>query len=69
MYYNKKYKILFVFSPLMQCMLGAFNGWQLVLEVFNHSEYVKSIEGLEVNFTYSQSDWNRLVNYLKKRGD
>ena len=33
--YNEQYKILFKFDPTAQCILGQFEGWQMVLQIFN----------------------------------
>lgn len=65
MMYNKKYGILFKFNPIMQCMLGQFNGWRLVIEAYNDSRgYDK--ENDKVNFTYgSQSQYNKLVKHIQ----
>jgi hypothetical protein len=64
--YNEQYKILFTFNPLMQCMLGKFEGWQMVLGALTDTR--KITENDQVLFNYSsQSQFNRLVKHINKQ--
>jgi len=63
--YNQQYGILFNFNPVMQCILGKFFGWMLVLEAHNDTRPLK--EDDKVLFTYNnQSEFNKLVKHIKK---
>ena len=66
MKYNTKYKILFKFNPLMQCILGQFFGWQLVMDAYNCN--CRDLQECDkVLFTYSnQSQFNKLVKHIQK---
>ena len=62
--YNPKYKIHFKFNPIMQCILGQFFGWQLVLEAFNHSRKITKDD--EVLFTLNKNNFNEAVKHIQK---
>lgn len=62
--YNPKYKILFQFNPIMQCMLGQFFGWQLILEAFNQARKIKKDD--EVLFIMNKSNFNEAVKHIQK---
>jgi hypothetical protein len=63
--YNEQYKILFNFNPLMQCMLGKYEGWQMVLGALTDTRPIT--ESDQINFTYNnQSQFNKLVKYINR---
>jgi hypothetical protein len=63
--YNEQYKILFSFNPLMQCMLGKFEGWQLVLGALTDTRPIEKDDHVLFNYS-SQSQFNKLVKYINK---
>ena len=55
----KRYKINYTFDPTMQCILGQFTGWQLVLDDYNNKyEYSKP-------FRQTKSNFNKLVKHIE----
>ncbi|APR02536.1 hypothetical protein RSJ2_4171 (plasmid) [Clostridium botulinum] len=63
--YNQQYGILFKLNPVMQCILGKFSGWVLVLEAHNNIKPLK--EDDKILFTYSKpTQFNKLVKHIKK---
>lgn len=63
--YNEKYGILFKFSPLMQCILGKFEGWRIILEAYNDARKLK--EDDQILFIYSNaSQYNKLLKHIQK---
>lgn len=66
MNYNHEYGILFKFNPIMECMLGQFEGWRIVLQLFNDSiPYDKNKH--DVEFTYNKSSWKKLLKFINKK--
>jgi hypothetical protein len=64
--YNEQYKILFKFDPTAQCILGQFEGWQMVLQIFNDCrEFDKEKD--KVEFVYTQHRWDKLLKYIKNK--
>ena len=64
MQYNPRYKILWKFNPIAQCLLGQPFGWMSVMTEYNYSR--KYEEGDEVKFVYTQSKWDELLKHIKK---
>ncbi|HID0815719.1 TPA: hypothetical protein ACXNW8_001329 [Clostridium botulinum] len=63
--YNQQYGILFKYNPIMQCILGHFSGWVLVLETYNETRPLK--ENDKILFTYSKpTQFNKLVKHIQK---
>lgn len=55
---KRAYKVNYKFNPVMQCVLGRFDGWKMVLDdSLNYYYYKKP-------FTYSQSKFNKLVTHI-----
>jgi len=65
MKYNEKFKILFEWNPVAQCVIGRYFGWQIVWQIYEESRDYK--EGDKVLFTMSSgSQWDKLINILIK---
>lgn len=69
MCYNFKYGILFKYSPYMQCAIGRFNGYMLVMDVYSDTIVISDDDiknkKIKINFTYdSPSKWNKLVKFI-----
>jgi hypothetical protein len=62
--YNEKYGILFSFNPMMQCILGRFFGWMLVIEASNETRPLKTSDKILLNYS-SASQWNKLVKHIQ----
>lgn len=64
MRYNVQYKVRFNYSPIMQCILGQFEGWRIVIDLYNNSRPIE--KGDEVLFVYNKNSFNKLVKYVNK---
>ena len=62
--YNAQYKIHFKFNPTMQCILGKFEGWINVLDVYTDCRPIKKDD--DVKFIYnSASQFKKLNKFIK----
>ena len=65
MQFNEEYGILWEFNPLMQIMLGRFEGYMSMSNILRWSvPYNKDKH--KVLFRYRQSDWNRCLKHIDK---
>ena len=55
------YKIKWTYNPMMQCILGKWFGWQIVLDAFNNQNYYSYTKP----FTQNKSNFNKLVKHIK----
>lgn len=64
--YNPNYQILFEYDPVMQAVVGRFDGYALVLDAVSESRDFKKDD--QVGFVYQdQSSWRECVRYIKER--
>ena len=63
--YNPRFRILFKWDPLVQAVIGRFEGYMLVLEAITETRDHE--EGDEVEFVYAgESSWKECVNHIRE---